>query len=62
MWRYQYEHFAPTHHIVLIDSPGHDKSDALRTIIDLKDCADVLVEILDGSTFRVLLHRSPRRP
>jgi 3-oxoadipate enol-lactonase len=48
MWRYQYEHFAPTHRMVLIDSPGHGRSDALRKIIDLKDCADVLVEILDA--------------
>ncbi|MCO5992907.1 alpha/beta fold hydrolase [Actinoallomurus rhizosphaericola] len=48
MWRYQYEHFAPTHRMVLIDSPGHGKSDALRKIIDLKDCSDVLVEILDA--------------
>jgi len=47
MWQYQYEHFAPTHRIVLIDSPGHGKSDALRKIIDLKDCSDALVEILD---------------
>jgi 3-oxoadipate enol-lactonase len=48
MWRHQYEHFAPTHRVVLIDSPGHGKSDALRKIIDLKDCADALVEILDA--------------
>jgi 3-oxoadipate enol-lactonase len=48
MWRYQYEHFAPTHRMVLIDSPGHGKSDALRKIVDLKDCADVLVQILDA--------------
>jgi 3-oxoadipate enol-lactonase len=48
MWRYQYEHFAPTHHMVLIDSPGHGKSDALRKIIDMKDCAEALVEILDA--------------
>jgi 3-oxoadipate enol-lactonase len=48
MWRYQFEHFAPTHHMVLIDSPGHGKSDALRKIIDLKDCSDTLVEILDA--------------
>ncbi|MGW1759738.1 alpha/beta fold hydrolase [Streptomyces mirabilis] len=47
MWQYQYEHFAPTHRVVLIDSPGHGKSDALRKIIDLKDCSDALVEILD---------------
>ncbi|GAA4608557.1 alpha/beta fold hydrolase [Actinoallomurus liliacearum] len=48
MWRYQYEHFAPRHRMVLIDSPGHGRSDALRKIIDLRDCADALVEILDS--------------
>nr|BFD80772.1 alpha/beta fold hydrolase [Streptomyces sp. Xyl84] len=48
MWEYQYEHFAPTHRVVLIDSPGHGKSDALRKIIDLEDCSTVLVEILDA--------------
>ncbi|MEW2458496.1 alpha/beta fold hydrolase [Streptomyces albus] len=48
MWQYQYEHFAPTHRAVLIDSPGHGGSDALRKLIDLKDCADALVEILDA--------------
>lgn len=48
MWQYQYEHFAPTHRVVLIDSPGHGKSDALRKIIDLKDCSDAVVEILDA--------------
>ncbi|MEV5747728.1 alpha/beta fold hydrolase [Actinoallomurus sp. NPDC052308] len=48
MWRYQYEHFAPSHRMVLIDSPGHGRSDALRKIIDLRDCADALVEILDS--------------
>ncbi|MEU0859348.1 alpha/beta fold hydrolase [Streptomyces griseofuscus] len=48
MWRFQYEHFAPTHRVVLVDSPGHGRSDALRRIIDLKECADALVEILDA--------------
>jgi 3-oxoadipate enol-lactonase len=47
MWRFQYEHFAPTHCMILIDPPGHGRSDALRRIIDLKECADALVEILD---------------
>ncbi|MEU2081266.1 alpha/beta hydrolase [Streptomyces albus] len=32
----------------VIDSPGHGGSDALRKLIDLKDCADALVEILDA--------------
>lgn len=48
MWQYQYEHFAPAYRMVLIDSPGHGKSEALRKIIDLKDCADALVDILDA--------------
>ncbi|WSQ15869.1 alpha/beta hydrolase [Streptomyces sp. NBC_01231] len=48
MWQYQYEYFAPTHRVVLIDSPGHGRSDALRKIIDLKDCSAALVEILDA--------------
>jgi 3-oxoadipate enol-lactonase len=60
MWRYQYEYFARTHRMVLIDSPGHGKSDPLRKIIDLKDCADALVEILDaiGITKCVLVGNS----
>ncbi|CAK7283872.1 alpha/beta fold hydrolase [Streptomyces misionensis] len=48
MWRFQYEHFAATHRVVLVDSPGHGRSDALRRIIDLKQCADALVEVLDA--------------
>lgn len=48
MWRYQYEHFAPDYRILLVDSPGHGRSEALRKIIDLKDCSDALVEILDA--------------
>lgn len=48
MWRYQYEYFARTHRMYLIDSPGHGKSDPLRKIIDLRDCAGALVEILDA--------------
>lgn len=48
MWRPQYEHFAPGHRVVLIDSPGHGKSDALRRIIDLRECADALVQIQDA--------------
>src|SRR6266568_200162 len=48
MWRYQYEHFAPDYRIALVDSPGHGGSEALRKIIDLKDCSDALVEILDA--------------
>jgi 3-oxoadipate enol-lactonase len=48
MWRYQFEFFAARYRLVLIDSPGHGQSDALRRLIDLKDSADVLVEVLDA--------------
>ncbi|MEW2621399.1 alpha/beta fold hydrolase [Streptomyces sp. NPDC048106] len=48
MWRPQYDHFADTYRVVLIDSPGHGKSDALRRIIDLKECADALVQVQDA--------------
>lgn len=48
MWRQQYEHFAPTHRVVLIDSPGIGKSAPLRTLIDLEDCAACVVAILDA--------------
>ncbi|BBZ27525.1 putative hydrolase, alpha/beta fold protein [Mycolicibacterium madagascariense] len=48
MWRYQYEHFKTRYRIILLDSPGHGQSDALRKNIDLKDSADVLVEVLDA--------------
>jgi 3-oxoadipate enol-lactonase len=48
MWQYQYEHFAARYRMVLIDSPGHGKSDGLRHTIDLKDSSDVVVAILDA--------------
>ncbi len=48
MWSEQYKAFSPTHHIVLIDSPGIGKSENLRKLIDLRDCKNCLVEILDA--------------
>ncbi|KAF9881554.1 hypothetical protein CkaCkLH20_00700 [Colletotrichum karsti] len=48
MWSYQYEYFRKTHRVVLIDSPGINKSEALRRYIDLRDCKDVVVSILDA--------------
>ena len=47
MWRFQVEHYASRYRIVLIDSPGIGQSEALRKIIDLRDCSNILVEILD---------------
>jgi 3-oxoadipate enol-lactonase len=48
MWRYQYEHYASEHRVVLIDSPGFGQSEAQRKLIDLRDCSDCLLEILDA--------------
>jgi len=48
MWSYQYEHFAPSYRVVLIDSPGIGKSEPLRRPIDLAESAEVLVQILDA--------------
>ncbi len=48
MWSYQFEHYVPRYRVVLIDSPGVGKSDALRKMISLEDCAGILVQILDA--------------
>jgi 3-oxoadipate enol-lactonase len=47
MWRHQYEHYSPTHRVILIDPPGIGKSDRLTTTITLQQCSDCLLEILD---------------
>lgn len=47
MWRYQYEHYAPTHRIVLIDAPGSGASAALRSTVTLEQCSDCLLTILN---------------
>jgi 3-oxoadipate enol-lactonase len=48
MWRHQYEHFARTHRVVLIDAPGIGKSDRLTKTITLDQSSDCLLEILDA--------------
>ena len=48
MWRYQYQHYAPTHRVVLIDAPGIGKSTPLTETITLKQSTDCLVEVLDA--------------
>jgi 3-oxoadipate enol-lactonase len=48
MWRFQYEHYAAGYRIVLIDSPGIGKSEALREHIGMRECSNCLVEILDA--------------
>ncbi len=48
MWRYQYEHYAPTYRVVLVDAPGAGKSEAVRRTFDLAECCDCLIAILDA--------------
>ncbi|OBK34909.1 hypothetical protein A5658_09930 [Mycobacterium sp. 1245111.1] len=48
MWRYQYQHYAPTHRVVLIDPPGIGRSTPLTETITLNQSADCLVEVLDA--------------
>jgi 3-oxoadipate enol-lactonase len=48
MWRYQYQHYAPTHRVVLVDAPGIGRSTPLTGTITLKQSADCLVEVLDA--------------
>ncbi|MES2489316.1 MAG: alpha/beta fold hydrolase [Pseudomonadota bacterium] len=48
MWRAQAEHFSGRYTVVLIDSPGHGASEALRRHFTMDDCARCLVQILDA--------------
>jgi 3-oxoadipate enol-lactonase len=47
MWRGQVDHFARSHKMVLIDSPGHGESDPLNRYFTLEECALCLSQILD---------------
>jgi 3-oxoadipate enol-lactonase len=47
MWRGQVDHFASSHKMVLIDSPGHGESDPLNRYFTLEECALCLSQILD---------------
>ena len=48
MWSFQYKHFQGSHRVVLIDSPGINKSEGLRKLVDLRDCKDCHINILDA--------------
>lgn len=52
MWRYQYEHYAPTHRIVLIDAPGSGASAPLTSTITLEECSDCLLTVLNALTIK----------
>jgi 3-oxoadipate enol-lactonase len=48
MWKFQHEAFKADYRIILIDSPGHGESEALRKTMDLRDSAQCVVDILDN--------------
>jgi 3-oxoadipate enol-lactonase len=48
MWLAQAAHFAPRHRVVLVDSPGHGGSEALRRQFTFGECVQCIVQILDA--------------
>jgi 3-oxoadipate enol-lactonase len=48
MWAAQADHFAEARRVVLIDSPGHGGSERLTAPFTFADCAQCIVDILDG--------------
>jgi 3-oxoadipate enol-lactonase len=48
MWTAQAEHFADRYRVVLVDPPGHGRSQPLSSMFSFDDCARCIVDILDG--------------
>jgi 3-oxoadipate enol-lactonase len=48
MWSAQADHFGTTHHVILVDPPGHGGSQKLTAPFTFDDCARVVVDILDS--------------
>lgn len=48
MWMAQAEHFADRSRVILVDPPGHGRSDKLTATFDFADCARCVVDILDA--------------
>jgi 3-oxoadipate enol-lactonase len=48
MWTAQAEHFADRYRVVLVDPPGHGRSQALTSMFSFDDCARCIADILDG--------------
>jgi 3-oxoadipate enol-lactonase len=47
MWTAQADHFAGDRKVVLIDSPGHGRSERLTAPFTFDDCARCIVDVLD---------------
>ncbi|MBE1471887.1 alpha/beta fold hydrolase [Kibdelosporangium phytohabitans] len=48
MWAAQESHFADRYQVVLVDPPGHGRSDPLTGPFSFADCARCVTRILDG--------------
>jgi 3-oxoadipate enol-lactonase len=48
MWMAQADHFAADRRVVLVDSPGHGRSERLTAPFTFVDCARCVVDVLDG--------------
>jgi len=48
MWLAQARHFAPRYRVILVDSPGHGDSEALRRLFTFGECVQCIIQILDA--------------
>jgi 3-oxoadipate enol-lactonase len=48
MWRAQADHFGNDYRVILVDSPGHGESQRLTAPFTFDECAQVIVDVLDG--------------
>jgi 3-oxoadipate enol-lactonase len=48
LWKAQAAYFSGDHTVVLVDPPGHGRSDPLTGVFDFGECAGCLADILDG--------------
>ncbi|MGO9271442.1 MAG: alpha/beta fold hydrolase [Terriglobia bacterium] len=49
LWRHQVDELARDHRLLLVEGPGHGRSEPRRTSFTLEDCARATVEILDAA-------------
>jgi len=48
MWTAQADHFGERRRVILVDPPGHGRSEKLTATFSFDDCARCVVDILDG--------------
>jgi len=49
LWRHQVDELARDHRLLLVEGPGHGRSEPRRTPFTLEDCARATIEILDAA-------------